>query len=129
MAVLHFGLFHRAARRMPDSIFRNMFKLQFFRSSAPTEASWDHQPDADGDSPPFADTGEPRVKQVVWETVWDWMRGAPRSAESAYVDSDSEASTLVDTLTNSQDDITIPLPLEATFTNRDWPESSSENQL
>ena len=76
VAVLHFGLFHRAARRMPDSIFRNMFKLQFFRSSAPTEASWDHQPDADGDSPPFADTGEPRVKQVVWETVWEkvWER-------------------------------------------------------
>ena len=105
VAVLHFGLFHRAARRMPDSIFRNMFKLQFFRSSAPTEASWDHQPDADGGSPPFADTGEPRVKQVVWETVWDWMRGAPRSAESAYVDSDSEASTLVDTLTSSQDEV------------------------
>ena len=43
VAVLHFGLYHRGSRRMPDSIFRNMFKTQWFRTSAPTTPSWDHQ--------------------------------------------------------------------------------------
>ena len=75
MFLLNFGILHRRCTRLPGSLWRNMFKLQFFRASAPTAPSWDHKPD-DGSEPPFAYTGTSAAQQSVYEAGWNWMCGA-----------------------------------------------------
>ena len=73
--LLNFGILHRRCTRLPGSLWRNMFKLQFFRASAPAAPSWDHKPDG-GSEPPFAYTGASAAQQSVFEAGWNWMCGA-----------------------------------------------------
>ena len=102
VAVLHFGLYHRGSRRMPDSIFRNMFKTQWFRTSAPTAPSWVHQETADELLEPFADSGASQSRQVVWETIWDWMKGG---ATGGSVRDGEDVGSLVETVRSGADEV------------------------
>jgi hypothetical protein len=73
---LHFDLLHRATRNFPTAIWRNMMKLQFCRTSAPTAPSWAHTCGDEVD--PFGGhTGAGGTPQkAVWEAVWQWLRGS-----------------------------------------------------
>ena len=64
---------HRGCRRMRKSLWRNMFKLQFYRVSMPNGPSWDTTPDYD--PAPFADLGGSSGDQERWGAIWRWMRG------------------------------------------------------
>jgi hypothetical protein len=46
MLVMHYGMFHRGCRHLPAGLWRNMFKLQYFRCSSPVCASWNHAEDS-----------------------------------------------------------------------------------
>ncbi len=72
--LLNFGILHRRCTRLPGSLWRNMFKLQFFRTAAPTSPSWDHD-GAHEDSQPFAHTDASPEQQAVYEAAWSWMKG------------------------------------------------------
>ena len=98
LAVLHFDLFHRGTRRIPDHDQRSMFKLQFFRTSAPTEPTWDHDPAA-AEFP--TDVGEPE-QHAVWKGVWNWMKGAPPE-ETPSAAASAETAKLVRTLEDKRE--------------------------
>lgn len=70
--LLNFGILHRRCTRLPGSLWRNMFKLQWFRTAAPS-VSWDHN-NAEVDLP-FAYTGASPEQQAVYEAAWSWMKG------------------------------------------------------
>lgn len=72
--LLNFGILHRRCTRLPGSLWRNMFKLQFLRTVAPTSPSWDHDTEP-VDSPPFAYTNASSEQQAVYEAAWSWMKG------------------------------------------------------
>ncbi len=62
---------------MPGGLWRAMFKLQFFRTSAPGPTpSWDHVPSST-DVAPFAHTGASQAQQEIWSALWRWLRGSP----------------------------------------------------
>ncbi len=62
---------------MPGGLWRAMFKLQFFRTSAPGPTpSWDHAP-SPTDVAPFAHTGASQAQQEIWSAMWRWLRGSP----------------------------------------------------
>ena len=58
---------------MRKSLWRNMFKLQFYRVSMPNGPSWDTTPDYD--PAPFAEFGGSSGDQERWGAIWRWMRG------------------------------------------------------
>lgn len=67
---------------MPGGLWRAMFKLQFFRTSAPGPVpSWDHVP-SPTDASPFAHTGASQAQQEIWSAMWRWMRGSPTPASA-----------------------------------------------
>ena len=89
--VLHFGMLHRACRSMPGAIWRNMFKLQFFRSTAPTNCSWattQRGPDPD----PFRHTGASPEQKAVWDASWFWMRGGRRPGDGPPAPADGDCA-------------------------------------
>ena len=82
--MLHFGMLHRACRNLPGSIWRNMFKFQFFRSSAPTAPTWAHICGTEPD--PFGYTGASPAQKAVWEASWRWMLGGASPPPSPAAD-------------------------------------------
>ncbi len=72
--LLNFGILHRRCTRLPGSLWRNMFKLQFFRTTAPTSPSWDYDATHE-DRQPFAYTDTSPEQQAVYEAAWSWMKG------------------------------------------------------
>ena len=70
---------------MPGGLWRAMFKLQFFRTTAPGPTpSWDHVPSS-SDANPFAHTHASESQEEIWSAMWRWLRGSPMptSAEVA----------------------------------------------
>ena len=83
VAITHYDLWHAATRNRTDRA-RYMLKFLFDRRSAPTEASWDHDPQA------HAEVAQRRIREQVgpashssdyykeWELrteMWQWMLG------------------------------------------------------
>lgn len=93
--VMDYNIFHRGCRRMPGGLWRAMFKLQFFRTTAPS--SW-----ACAELPviprPFKHSGEPKSKQAIWQALWCWMTGkrsiGDQSAVAALLASGDEVQFL-----------------------------------
>ena len=81
LAVLHFDLFHRGTRRIPGHDMRSMFKLQFFRTSAPTTPTWAHDPRFQHED---AFAGGCMEQRAVWHSVWNWMKGNPATYTSSH---------------------------------------------
>lgn len=77
--LLDYNMFHRGTRRMPGSLWRAMFKLQFYRVSAPAAGgtpSWDSSPASAMEPAPFASVPDSTAGQrEIWTAMWRWMRG------------------------------------------------------
>jgi hypothetical protein len=66
------------------------FKLQFFRTAAPS-VSWNHAaPASSSNEQPFAYTGASLEQQAVYEAAWDWLRDADPEPPSPFLLSASE---------------------------------------
>jgi hypothetical protein len=106
--VMDYNIWHRGCRRMPGGLWRAMFKLQFFRATAPgPEPSWDHEASADAVAP-FAQTGASQSQQETWTAMWRWLLGssAAPSTLSTGTGSESHVATI---LSSPRCDATLPL--------------------
>ena len=85
VAITHYDLWHAATRNLTDR-HRYMLKFLFDRQSAPTEPSWNHDPET------VAEVAHRRIREHVgpvdhssdhykeWELrteMWQWMLGRP----------------------------------------------------
>ena len=66
---------------MPGGLWRAMFKLQFFRTTAPCGPSWNCTPVPR----PFKDSGDSKTKQAIWEAVWCWLTGEQNVVDASVV--------------------------------------------
>ena len=76
--IMDYNIFHRGTRRMPGGLWRAMFKLQFFRTTAPdpSSPSWDCREGQGVAVPrPFAASGASEAQQSIWEGVLRWLKG------------------------------------------------------
>jgi hypothetical protein len=55
LLLMHYDIFHRGCAQGADAQWRGMFKLNFFRASAPTGPSWQRAPGAELAAPGGAD--------------------------------------------------------------------------
>jgi hypothetical protein len=95
--IMDYNIWHRGCRRMPGGLWRAMFKLQFFRTSAPGPTpSWDHVA-SPTDIAPFAHTGGSRAQQEIWSAMWRWLRGSPMPTPAELEDrsNDAHVSTIL----------------------------------
>jgi hypothetical protein len=58
-----------------------MFKLQFFRTTAPCGPSWN----CTLVPRPFKDSGDSKTKQAIWEAVWCWLTGEQNVVDASVV--------------------------------------------
>ena len=73
--------------------WRPNFKLQFFRVSEPAAPNWIGA-DPPGTTDSFAYTGAPLHQQIVWQNVYDWMKGEARAGITRSHLSDAEVNKL-----------------------------------
>ena len=78
VAITHYDLWHAWMPNRSDKN-RRMLKFLFDRSSEPTCASWQHQPEYAFNPNPFSlpiDGQSNAYKhRIMWRSVWDWLLG------------------------------------------------------
>jgi hypothetical protein len=78
--VMHYSLFHRGGRRLPEGMWRNLFKIQFFRTSSPPPAAG---PTLERPLPASFAAGSPGTASI-WMAVRDWLTGREPSPTTKF---------------------------------------------